>query len=84
MVMLVVRGVFGAYHKDDQIQKSPRQMMLAQRSRNRDLRERVGILEAQRDEALSKLVDAHAVIVELTLENDRLRSQLPSSNITKL
>lgn len=64
-------------------EKSPRQMLLAQRSRSRNLRERIDSLTMQRDMALSKLVDAQARIVELTLENDRLRAQFPISNIKK-
>jgi hypothetical protein len=68
-------------HKADQTQKSPRQMMLAQRSRSRDLKEKNNALEEQRDIAMSKLLDAQARIVELTLENQRLRAQLPESNI---
>ena len=38
-------------HKDEQTQKSPRQMMLAQRSRNRDLKEKYKALEEQCDKA---------------------------------
>lgn len=68
-------------NKDDQTQKSPRQMMLAQRSRNRGLKEKNHGLEEQRDIAMSKLLDAQARIVELTLENQRLRAQLPESNV---
>lgn len=63
-------------HKEEELSKSPRQMMLAQRSRNRDLRERIEALEKQRDDALSRLVDTQARIMELTLENERLRAQL--------
>lgn len=71
-------------HKDEQSTKSPRQMMLAQRSRNRDLKEKYSSLEEQRDKALSQLLDAQACILELTLENQRLRAQLPSSKVTHL
>lgn len=71
-------------HKGEQAQKSPRQMMLAQRSRNRSLRERIEALELQRDDALSRLVDTQARIVDLTLENERLRAQLPVSNISAI
>jgi len=56
-------------------------MMLAQRSRNRGLKEKNHALEEQRDIAISKLLDAQARIVELTLENQRLRAQLPESNV---
>lgn len=68
-------------HKDETPQKSPRQMVLAQRSRNRDLQEKVKVLEEQRDKALGQLLDAQSRILELTLENQRLRAQLPESNV---
>lgn len=68
-------------HKNEKTTKSPRQMMLAQRSRNRDLKEKSNALEQQRDIAMSKLLDAQARIVELTLENQRLRAQLPDNNV---
>ncbi|BDX01290.1 hypothetical protein MACH16_04880 [Marinomonas pontica] len=71
-------------HKDEQTHKSSRQMMLAQRSRNRDLKEKYKSLEEQRDKALSQLLDAQTCILELTLENQRLRAQLPSSKVTHL
>ena len=69
-------------HKEQQLQTSPRQMMLAQRTRNRNMRERLDALERQRDDALSRLVDAQARIVELTLENQRLQLRLPASKVT--
>ena len=71
-------------HKDEQTQISPRQMMLAQRSRNRDLKEKYKALEEQRDRALGQLLDAQARILEITLENQRLRAQLPESNVRPL
>lgn len=71
-------------HKDEKTTKTPRQMMLAQRSRNRDLKEKYKSLEEQRDKALSQLLDAQACILELTLENQRLRAQLPQSNVRHL
>ena len=71
-------------HKDEQTQKSPRQMMLAQRSRNRDLKEKYKALEEQRDKALGQLLDAQARILDVTLENQRLRAQLPESNVRHL
>jgi len=71
-------------HKDEQIQKSPRQMMLSQRSRNRNLKEKYMALEQQRDKALSQLLDAQAIILELTLENQRFRAQLPENNVRLL
>lgn len=72
-------------HKDEiSLRKSPRQMMLAQRSRNRSLQEKSKALEEQRDKALGQLLDAQARILELTLENQRIRAQLPASNIRYL
>lgn len=68
-------------HKGEAPQKSPRQMMLAQRSRNRDLKEKVKALEEQRDKALGQLLDAQSRILELTLENQRLQAQRPASNV---
>lgn len=58
--------------------------MLAQRSINRDLKEKYKSFEEQRDKALSQLLDAQACILELTLENQRFRAQLPSSNVRHL
>ncbi len=55
--------------------------MLAQRSRNRDLQEKVKALEEQRDKALGQLLDAQSRILDLTLENQQLRAQLPKSSV---
>lgn len=55
---------------------SPRQHVLVQRNRNRDLREQIEDLKIQRDDALGKLVDAEARIVYLVLENERLSAHL--------
>ena len=65
-------------------QQSSRGRLLAQRGRNRDLRERIVRLEAQRDEALGKLVSVEARILELVIENERLQSEQPKSNIVLL
>jgi hypothetical protein len=62
---------------------SLRQNVLAQRNRNRDLRERIGALETQRDKALGLLAEADARILELTIENRRLAANSPS-NVTSL
>lgn len=66
-------------HGDDELQLSSRQRILAQRNRNRDLRGRIAELETQRDDAQSKLVMAEARILELTMENERLRLMSPSN-----
>jgi len=71
-------------HKDDQTHKSPRQMVLGQRSRNRDLKEKNKALEQQRDIAMSKLLDAQALILELTLQNQRLKSQMTDNNVRSI
>ncbi|XKH60741.1 hypothetical protein LG290_02880 [Halomonas sediminis] len=71
-------------HKDEAPHKSPRQMMLAQRSRNRDLKEKVEALEDQRDKALGQLLGAQSQILDLALENQRLRVHLPESNVRYL
>jgi len=71
-------------YKDEQAQKFPRQMMLAQRSRNRDLKEKYKALGEQRDKALGQLLGAQALILEITLEIQRLRAQLPESNVRHL
>lgn len=55
--------------------------IIAQRSANRDLRRRIAVLVEQRDDALAKLVLAETRIVELFLENDRLRVDEQPSNI---
>lgn len=68
-------------HKDETVPKSSRQMMLAQRSRNRTLWEKIKALEEQRDKAFSQLLEAQSRILELTLENQRFRSQLNESNV---
>jgi hypothetical protein len=63
---------------------SPRKKLLAQRSRNRSLRETIDAQKAQRDHALSLLVEADAKILDLTIENARLTALLPSSNVTPI
>ena len=65
-------------------QRSSRQMMLAKKLRNRDLKVRIRSLTEQRDKALSMLVESNREIVNLTLENERLKSRLPSINVTRL
>ncbi|PKG36816.1 hypothetical protein [Psychrobacter sp. Sarcosine-3u-12] len=71
-------------HKEDVVQKSSRQMMLAQKSKNRDLREQIISLKEQRDKSLSMLVETQSEVIRLTLENQRLKSQIPVVNATRL
>lgn len=68
-------------HKKPQ---SPRQSALASRKRNRDLRSRIEKLKAERDKALSLLVQADDKILELTMENVRLKSLIRESNISSI
>lgn len=63
---------------------SPRQTLIAQRKRTRDLRERLDEIKTQRDLALGLLAEADALILELTKENAQLRALTPSTNITNI
>lgn len=76
-----------AEHASDR-PESPRQKILVQRSRNRSLREKIESLKAERDHALSLLVEADAKILDLTMENMRLQAHLeslqPPSNVTPI
>ena len=62
-------------------QKTPRQMMLTQRSRNRDFQEQNHALKGPRDNALGQQVDAQARILASTLESQRSRAWLSQSNV---
>lgn len=63
---------------------SPRQALMAQRSRNRTLREKMEAMKAQRDKALTLLVEADATILNLAMETARLQSLLTGSNVTSM
>ena len=63
---------------------TPRQTMLAQRNSNRSLREKIESLKVERDHAYSLLVEADGKILDLMLENERLKAELPPSNITSI
>jgi hypothetical protein len=63
---------------------SDRQRLIKQRSRNRSLAERLTDAKKTSDLALSKLVEADAKILELSMELDRLRAQLPKGNVKSL
>lgn len=68
----------------DQLKSAPSRTIYAQRNRNRTLKEQIEALKEQRDMALAQLVDADARILELTMENERLRAQQKTSNVTTL
>lgn len=63
---------------------SKRRTEMSRRAKNRGLREQLEVSRAERDDALSKLVDAEATIVDLVTENRRLRAQLPPQKVTPL
>lgn len=63
---------------------SARQTILAQRKRNRSLKDRIEAFKAERDHALSLLVEADGKILELMLENASLRAKLPESNVSSV
>jgi hypothetical protein len=61
---------------------SARQKTLRQREKNRSLKEIIRDLSLQRDSAATLLVEADAKILELTMENVRLRAMLESNNVS--
>lgn len=63
---------------------SARQKVLRQRSANRGLRERLDAVIVQRDQALSKLVEAEARIVELTLELSSAEARVASGKVVRM
>lgn len=74
---------FVAEHATD-IPPSARQTMLAQRKRNRSLRDRISEFSIQRDHLASLLNQANAKIVELANRVKELEAKLPTSNVTPL
>lgn len=71
-------------HEGDPSQKSERQRAFERRAHNRSLKDRIVNLAAQRDQALSRLLSAEARILELLLENERLRTEGQVTNIAPL
>ena len=69
-------------HKEVKTERSQRQVMLGQRSNNRDLRKRIETLTAQRDNALSRVLEAEYLIIQLNLENKSLKSRLHPIDIS--
>lgn len=55
-----------------------------QRNKNRAQKARIDEVVAQRDHAMSLLVEADAKILELVQENARLRTMLPETNVVDL
>lgn len=63
---------------------SARQTMLAQRKRNRNLRDRIDEIAAQRDQLASLLNEANAKILELATRVAELEAMQSTSNVTPL
>lgn len=54
---------------------------LERRSANRSLRHEIDVLKSERDLAMSLLLEADSRILELFIENERLRAHQPKANI---
>jgi hypothetical protein len=68
---------------DKPLKPSNRQLVIASRAKRRGIEIQLAACRAQRDIALSMLVEADAKILELTLENLRLQAVL-SAKVTDL
>lgn len=71
-------------NKDNSSQQSTGQKSLAKTAKNRSLKQQLDDIKMQNDIALSKLMEAERMIIELTLENERLKSRLPAIEATKM
>lgn len=54
------------------------------RAKKREAREQLRAMKVQRDDALARLVDAEARILELTMDNDRLKALQNTPKVSKL
>ncbi|WP_228892407.1 hypothetical protein [Pseudoduganella aquatica] len=63
---------------------SPRQTLQAQRTRNRNLRDRIDEISQQRDEVTSLLNEANAKILELSDRVAELEEKLPATNVHQM
>ncbi|RVU53540.1 hypothetical protein EOL67_01340 [Pseudomonas syringae pv. syringae] len=63
---------------------SKRQSELRQREKNRSLRDQINDLKRQRDAVCSRLLEADAKILELTLELEKFRASPLPRNVTRL
>lgn len=59
---------------------TPRQLVLKARRKNIDLKERTNQVKIQRDLALSRLVEADSIVLDLIREVEQLKSALASQN----
>lgn len=76
-VQLYIEG-----NRETQVHSSSRQLILAQRSSNRSLRDRIETITDQRDSTLSMLLEAELKIIQLSSENESLKKRLPPVNAT--
>lgn len=74
-VQLYIEG-----NRETQVHSSSRQLILAQRSSNRSLRDRIETITDQRDHALSMLLEAELKIIQLSSENESLKKRLSPVN----
>lgn len=63
---------------------SKRQSELRQHEKNRSLRDQINDLKIQRDAICSRLLEADAKILELTLELEKFRASPLPRNVTRL
>lgn len=63
---------------------SPRQTNRAHIAKKRDLREKLQSQKMTLDHALAMLIEADATILDLAMEVERLRAQLPASNVVSI
>lgn len=63
---------------------SQRKIDSRRRKQNRSTKADLALMKAERDVALSLLAEADNKIFDLTMENQRLRAQLPQSNVTSI
>lgn len=75
---------WGDVHANDEDRKSPRQRVQAARARNKGLRERLAEVTKQRDLSAAKVILLEEQFVSLTMENERLKTLLPLSNVSPL
>lgn len=71
-------------HGGDDAHKSPRQRVLAARAANRDVRKRFEEFKRRHDLAVARVLLLEERLVELTIENERLKALLPTSNVTPI
>lgn len=71
-------------HADDEKTQSPHQRVLAVRARNKGLRGRLAEVAKQRDLAAAKVILLEERLVALTIDNERLKTLLPPSNVSPL